>query len=85
MLPLQGAWVQSLVGEVRSHMPRGVAKKKRRITHLDPVGLEEPFDFIKKTEGFVEYLNQWWDKGCPELVLLRSSGLSQSTRTLGPQ
>ena len=28
MLPLQGAWVQSLIRELRSHMPHGVAKKK---------------------------------------------------------
>ena len=28
-LPLQGAWVQSLVGELRSHMPCGVAKKNK--------------------------------------------------------
>ena len=27
-LPMQGPQVQSLVGEVRSHMPCGVAKKK---------------------------------------------------------
>ena len=27
-LPLKGAWVQSLVRELRYHMPRGVAKKK---------------------------------------------------------
>ena len=26
-LPLQGAWVQSLVRELRSHMPCGVAEK----------------------------------------------------------
>ena len=26
-LPMQGAHVQSLVGELRSHMPNGVAKK----------------------------------------------------------
>ena len=26
MLPLQGAWVQSLVWELRSHMPGSVAK-----------------------------------------------------------
>ena len=24
---MYGAWVQSLVGQLRSHMPRGVAKK----------------------------------------------------------
>ena len=26
-LPMQGAWIQSLVGELRSHMPCGVARK----------------------------------------------------------
>ena len=26
---MQGARVQSLVGELKSHMPRGVAKKKK--------------------------------------------------------
>ena len=30
MLPRQGAWVGSLVGELRSHMPRGTAKKKKK-------------------------------------------------------
>ena len=29
MIPLQGAWVWSLVGELRSHMLCGVAKKKK--------------------------------------------------------
>ena len=29
-LLLQGAWVLSLVGELRSRMPRGVAKKKKK-------------------------------------------------------
>ena len=28
MLPLQGAQAQSLVGELRSHMPHGITKKK---------------------------------------------------------
>ena len=28
MLPLQGAWVPSLVGELRPHMPRGTAKNR---------------------------------------------------------
>ena len=28
VLPLQGAWVQSLVQELRFHKPHGVAKKK---------------------------------------------------------
>ena len=30
VLPGQGAWVRTLVGEVRSHMPCGMAKKKRK-------------------------------------------------------
>ena len=30
LLPLQGAWVQSLVGKLRSHMLSGVAKKVKR-------------------------------------------------------
>ena len=34
MLPLQGAWVQSLVRELRSHMPRSVAKKKKKKSPL---------------------------------------------------
>ena len=29
MLPLQGAWVPSLVQELRSCMPQGVAKKEK--------------------------------------------------------
>lgn len=29
-LPLQGAWVLSLVRELRSHMPHVVAKKKKK-------------------------------------------------------
>ena len=30
LLPLQGARVQSLVRELRSHMPSSVAKKKKK-------------------------------------------------------
>ena len=30
MLPMQGAWVQSLVRELRSHKSCGIAKKKKR-------------------------------------------------------
>ena len=29
---MQGMWVQSLVGELRSHMPQGAAKKKKKTT-----------------------------------------------------
>ena len=39
-LPLQGAWVQSLVGELRSHMQHAVAKKKKTKNH---VVLGKPF------------------------------------------
>ena len=34
ILPVQGAWVQSLVGELRSHMLHGVAKKKKIKKHV---------------------------------------------------
>ena len=30
VLPLQGAWVRPLVRELRPHMPRSVAKKKKK-------------------------------------------------------
>ena len=32
MLPMQEAWIQSLVGELRSHMPRSAAKKHKAVT-----------------------------------------------------
>ena len=36
-LPMQGAWVRSLAGEIRSHMPCGTAKKikKQNKTTMD--------------------------------------------------
>ena len=36
MLPLQGVWVQSPVGELRSHMPHSTAQKlkKKKRKHL---------------------------------------------------
>ena len=34
MLPVQGAQVQVLVGELRSHMLHGVAKKKKRVIEM---------------------------------------------------
>lgn len=36
-LPVQGAWVQSLAGGLRSHMPRGVTKKvcKKNISTME--------------------------------------------------
>ena len=36
LLPMQGTQVQSLVGKLRSHMPRGVAKKKRKRQKMEP-------------------------------------------------
>ena len=35
LLPLQGAWVQSLVGELNSLMLCAVAKKKKAIAYMD--------------------------------------------------
>ena len=46
MLLLQGAWVQSLVGELRSHTLCGMAKKKKKSNMgmvaavLDNTGME---------------------------------------------
>ena len=42
-LPVQGVWVLSLVGELRSHVPHGVAKnknnKKQRESNQDKLGV----------------------------------------------
>ena len=35
MLPVQGAWVQSLVGELRSQIPSKVTKKKKSSQHAE--------------------------------------------------
>ena len=37
---LQEAWVQSLVGELRSHMPHSAAKKHKAVTQDEGEGLE---------------------------------------------
>ena len=42
MLPLQGGWVQSLVGELRSHMPKKIEKKNA-----------EAKDFQKSGQGMM--------------------------------
>lgn len=49
MLLMQGPWVQSLVGELSSHMPDGTAKKKKReeerqlkLKHLPRCFLQTP-------------------------------------------
>ena len=34
-LPMQGVWVPSLVGDLRSHMPCGVATKNKKIKITD--------------------------------------------------
>ena len=39
MLPLQGAWVQSLVAKLRSCMPHGTAKKKKKEEMFRKIGL----------------------------------------------
>ena len=35
MLPLLGVWVRSLVGELRSHMLHGMAKKQNKINRKE--------------------------------------------------
>ena len=39
MLPLQGAWVPSLVWELRSHKPWNVAKKTPKVINIVKVDL----------------------------------------------
>ena len=42
--PTAGAWVRSLVGELRSHKPRDAAKKKKKINiwpFLTPPSIDE--------------------------------------------
>ena len=43
VLSMQGAWVQSVIGELRSHMPHGAGKKIRLCQHVTfkllPLGL----------------------------------------------
>ena len=38
MLPMQGARVQTLVGELRSHMPRSAAHQKRNMHNVHENG-----------------------------------------------
>ena len=46
-LPMQGARVQSLAGELRSHMLCSVAKTKKRIlTTLSQLFLEEKISYV---------------------------------------
>ena len=40
---MQGMWVQSLVGELRSHMPQGMVEKKKKNEMLNLI------DFWKVT------------------------------------
>ena len=54
MLLLQGAQVKSLVGELRSLMPHGVAKKKRALNlALNPVDEWSP-TFLAPGTSFME-------------------------------
>lgn len=39
-LPVQGARIQSLVGKMRSHMPYGRTKKKKKLNKGDEGGAE---------------------------------------------
>ena len=47
-LPLQGAWVQPLVGELRSHMPCSMVKKLKK---------------KKKERKKEKKMSQWWFLG----------------------
>ena len=47
ILPLQGIWVGSLVGDLRYHKPHDMAKKKKK-THN-----EEHFFFFSLTIGII--------------------------------
>ena len=42
MFPMQGTWVWFLVGEIGSHMPRSVTKKKKKM----------PVSYRKQTYGY---------------------------------
>ena len=50
-LPMQGAQAQSLVGEVRSHMPGGMAKKKNPRT---------PNELCRKWGSYVPHSSNYW-------------------------
>ena len=46
MLPIQEAWVQSLVRELRSHMLRGMAKKLKKKKKTEWILKEYKMEFI---------------------------------------
>ena len=80
-LPMQGAWVQSLVGELRSCMPHGVAKKKKKLMLFYTLEhLSSSFHLRSKPcPPFLAQPGSWhlWEvvPGCP-VTLFPSSFLS---------
>ena len=55
--PVQGAWVQSLVGELRSHKPWGAVKrfkKERKHSNRNDTKLKTVKKNLKKRENFKE-------------------------------
>ena len=60
MLPLQGSWVQSLVGELRSHMPQ----VKVTVAHLCST-LCDPMDCSLPMSLSMEFSRQKWWSGQP--------------------
>ena len=54
MLPLQGARVRSLVRELRAHMPRGLAKKKKESQDITvrELGLEPRSEMLTLTPRY---------------------------------
>ena len=70
-LPMQGVWVQSLVGELRSHMPRGQRKQTYYIQknkHKNTVNFSSEtmqarrqwnnFKVLKKETVYLEFYTQ---------------------------
>ena len=46
---MQGTWVQSLVRELRSHMPQAIKKEKKEFSYiLSPI----PVSFLVVTDSF---------------------------------
>ena len=65
MLPMQGTQVPSLVQELRSHMPCGVAKKKKKKMH-SLVNLIEALALLGTDVVFIEYLRIFYCKSLRE-------------------
>ena len=54
---MQGAWVQSLVKELKSHMPRGVTKKKKEASSKIQLTMFPKLGYLIKNERFLSLNN----------------------------